>query len=72
MHLISQKAHDPLPALRCQRTVPYFFELRNDGCSYRWGQVAFVQTPQRFPVSLLNCNLSGTQPTQHHPFLGPG
>jgi hypothetical protein len=31
-----------------QRTVPYFFELDKHNDNYKWANVAFVQTPQRF------------------------
>ncbi|CAM9642369.1 unnamed protein product [Chrysoparadoxa australica] len=45
--VVNDARHQLMPEF-LQRMVPYFFELRPDQSSYRWGDVAFVQAPQRF------------------------
>lgn len=57
--LVNDARHQ-LEANFLQRTVPYFFELSSSnatvssGGRYRWAKIAFVQTPQRFRMDLIN------------------
>ncbi|CAN0113427.1 unnamed protein product, partial [Phaeothamnion confervicola] len=47
--VVNDCRHQLLPEF-LQRTTPYFFELDETASHYKWAKVAFVQTPQRFPM----------------------
>jgi cellulose synthase/poly-beta-1,6-N-acetylglucosamine synthase-like glycosyltransferase len=69
--VVNDCRHQPQPEF-LQRTVPYFFALNQESKEYMWGNVAFVQTPQKFTEGNLDHDPLGNHAAAQYDVINHG